>query len=399
MQHVGVIGAGFAGLAAADALRAGGAEVTVLEARDRVGGRVWSVPFGEGATVERGAEFILPGYETMNALAARFGIPLVLKGTPYGRRVPIGEEAVSQTELEDAFDRLAAGGTADAASAADAIAALQLDPPLSKLIQTRVAISNGYPADDLAASVLDEGASTFGDFDNHTLEGGNMRLAEALAAELGAAVRLSSPVRRVRWSQGAVNIATDHTEIEADAVVVAIPTAPLAEIEFDPPLEGATAEALRAVTYGQNSKLFVRLRSPAPPSAIMSVAGHFWTYTQLGVDGRPAPFVTGYTGTMSAIDDLGGSDGFERWVAALVALREDLDPEPESAMLSSWNDDPWVRGSYSARTLSSPLRDGDLVKPIGPLFFAGEHTAGEWHGLMEGALRSGRRAAEQVLSA
>ena len=398
MKRIGVIGAGFAGLAAADALRAGGAEVTVLEARDRVGGRVWSVPFGEGATVERGAEFILPGYDTMNALAARFGIPLVLKGTPYGRRVPIGEEAVSQTELEDAFERLAAGGAADAASAADAIAALDLDPPLSELIQTRVAISNGYPADDLAASVLDEGASTFGDFDNHTLEGGNMRLAEALAAELGAAVRLSSPVRRVRWSQGAVNIATDHAEIEADAVVVAIPTAPLAEIEFDPPLEGATAEALRAVTYGQNSKLFLRLRSPAPPSAIMSVAGHFWTYTQLGAEGRPAPFVTGYTGTMSAIDDLGGSDGLERWVAALVALREDLDLEPEGAMLSSWHDDPWVRGSYSARTLSSPLRDDDLVKPIGPLFFAGEHTAGEWHGLMEGALRSGRRAAEQILS-
>jgi monoamine oxidase len=203
----------------------------------------------------------------------------------------------------------------------------------------------------------------------------------------------------VRWSRDAVSIATDHAEIEADAAVVAIPTAPLAEIEFDPPLEGATAEALRAVTYGQNSKLFLRLRSPAPPSAIMSVAGHFWTYTQLGADGRPAPFVTGYTGTMSAIDDLGGSHRFERWVAALVALREDLDLEPESAMLSSWNDDPWVRGSYSARSLSSPLRDDDLVKPIGPLFFAGEHTAGEWHGLMEGALRSGRRAAEQVLSA
>ena len=399
MKRVGVIGAGFSGLAAADALRAGGADVTVLEARDRVGGRVWSVPFGEGAVVERGAEFILPGYDSMNALAARFGIPLVLKGTPYGRRVPIGGEAVSRTDLEDAFDRLSAGGAADAASAADAIATLELDPPLSKLIQTRVAISNGYPTDDLAASVLDEGASTFGDFDNHTLEGGNMRLAEALAAELGAAVRLSSPVRRVRWSHGAVGIATDHAEIEVDAVVIAIPTAPLAEIEFDPPLEGATAEALRAVTYGQNSKLFLRLRSPAPPSAIMSVAGHFWTYTQLGADGRPAPFVTGYTGTMSAIDDLGGSDGFERWVAALVALREDLDLDPESAMLSSWNDDPWVRGSYSARTVSSPLRDADLVKPIGPLFFAGEHTAGEWHGLMEGALRSGRRAAEQVLSA
>ena len=102
---------------------------------------------------------------------------------------------------------------------------------------------------------------------------------------------------------------------------------------------------------------------------------------------------------MAAVDELGGPGRFERWLAALVALRGDLDLEPESAMLSSWHDDPWVRGAYSARTLSSPLRDDDLVNPIGPLYFAGEHTAGEWHGLMEGALRSGRRAAEQVLSA
>ena len=400
MKRVVVIGAGFAGLAAADALRAGGAEVTVLEARDRVGGRVWSVPFGDGAIVERGAEFILPGYDVMKGLAERFGIPLVLKGTPYGRRVSVGREAVPQTALEAAFERLAEGAPASAASAADAIAALGLDGPVEALIGTRVAISNGHPPDDLAASVLDEGASTFGDFENHTLEGGNMRLADALAAELGAVVHLSAPVRRVSWSQDAVTLGTDHAEIEADAVVVAIPTAPLAEIEFDPPLENATAEALRTVTYGQNSKLFVRLRSPAPPSAIMSVAGQFWSYTQLSADRDPAPFLVGYTGTRPAIDALGGSNGVESWVAAVVALRADLDldQDPGSAMLSSWHDDPWVRGSYSARSLSSPLRDDDLVKPIGPLFFAGEHTAGEWHGLMEGALRSGQRAAEQILS-
>jgi monoamine oxidase len=399
VKRVVIIGAGFAGLAAADALRAGGAEVTVFEARDRVGGRVWSMPFGDGAVIERGAEFILPGYDTMGQLAARFGIPPVLKGTPYGRRVPVGDEAVSQADLEAAFDRIAAGPPADAASAGDAIAALHLGPHLEAVIRTRVAISNGHPVDDLEASVLDEGASTFGDFDNHTLEGGNMRLAEALAAELDPPVRLSSPVRRVRWSQGAVNVATDSAEIDADAVVIAIPTAPLAEIEFDPPLEGATASALRAITYGQNSKLFVSLRAPARPSAIMSVGGHFWSYTQLDARGEPAPFVVGYTGTMAAIDGLGGSDGIERWVAALVALRDDLDldPKPGGALLSSWHDDPWVRGSYSARSLTSPLRDEDLVKPIGPLFFAGEHTAGEWHGLMEGALRSGLRAAEQVL--
>jgi monoamine oxidase len=397
VTRVAVIGAGFAGLAAADALRAGGAEVTVFEARDRVGGRVWSVPFGDGAVVERGAEFILPDYEVMKGLAARFGIPLILKGTPYGRRVPVGEETVSAAALEDAFERIGRGVAPGAGSVAAAVDALGLEPRLAKLIKTRVAISNGHPAEDLEAAVLDESASTFGDFANHTLAGGNMSLADALAAELGDAVHLSAPVRRVRWSGDAVTVATDAGETAADALVVAIPTAPLAEIEFDPPLAGPTAEALRAVTYGQNSKLFLRLLSPAPPSAIMSVAGCFWSYTQLGAEGRPAPFLVGYTGTRAAIDALGGSQDIERWVAALVALRLDLDLDPANALLSSWHDDPWVGGSYSARSIASPLRDDNLTQPIGPLFFAGEHTAGEWHGLMEGALRSGRRAAAQVL--
>ncbi len=401
MKRVAVLGAGFAGLAAADALRAAGVEVTVLEARDRVGGRVWSVPFGEGAVVERGAEFILPGYETMKALAARFGLPIALKGTPYGRRVPVGREAVSEADLETAFQRLAGEVRADAGSAAAAIAALDLEPRLSALIRARIAISNGHPSEDLEASVLDEGASTFGDFDNHTLAAGNMSLAAALAAELGPAVHLSSPARLLRRSGQEVTIATDEDEVIADAAVIAVPTGPLAAIEFDPPLEGPTAEALRAVTYGQNSKLFVRLLSPAPPSAIMSVAGHFWSYTQLGPGGELAPFAVGYTGTAAAVEDLGNSEAIERWVGDLVELRYDLDldPDPGAALLSSWHDDPWAQGSYSARSLSSPLRDADLTRPIGPLFFAGEHTAGEWHGLMEGALRSGRRAAEQVLAA
>ena len=78
----------------------------MIEARDRVGGRVWSAPFGEDAVVERGAEFILPGYDLMNELAARFGIPRVLKGTPYGRRVPVGYEAVPPEDLEAALEKL-----------------------------------------------------------------------------------------------------------------------------------------------------------------------------------------------------------------------------------------------------------------------------------------------------
>ena len=399
MKRVIVIGAGYAGLAAADRLRSRGAEVTVLEARDRVGGRVWSVPFA-GAVIERGAEFILPGYEVMEGLAERFGIPVAVKGTPYGRRVPVGDEAVPEGDLESAFERIGAGVDPGAASAADAIDELGLEPGLSALIRTRVGISNGHPADDLEVSVLDEGASTFGDFDNFTLDGGNQRLADSIATELGEAVHLNSPARSVRWSDGGVTVRTDVGEVEADAAVVAAPASVLDRIDFDPPLEGPTAEALAGVAYGQNAKLFLPLRSAAEPSAIMSVAGHFWTYTQLVAGGGPALFAVGYTGTMPAIESLGLDEGPSRWIEAMAALRTDLelDADPSAALLSTWHDDEWVRGSYSARSVSRPLRDEELTRPIGPIHFCGEHTAGEWHGLMEGALRSGLRAADQVLA-
>ncbi len=265
MKRVVVIGAGYAGLAAADALRAGGAEVSVFEARDRVGGRVWSVPF-EGAMIERGAEFILPGYEVMEELAARFGIPLVRKGTPYGRRIPVGEESVAWSDLEAAFERIGAGPPQDAANAGEAIDALQLDTPVSALIETRVAISNGHPSEDLEVSVLDEGASTFGDFDNFTLEGGNMRLADALAEELGDAIHLESPVRRVSWSEGSVTVSAGDAEVEADGAVIAIPTRPLADVEFDPPLEGATADALAGWSTGRTPSCSCRC-GPRPSPA------------------------------------------------------------------------------------------------------------------------------------
>jgi monoamine oxidase len=65
-------------------------------------------------------------------------------------------------------------------------------------------------------------------------------------------------------------------------------------------------------------------------------------------------------------------------------------------VLWTWHDDPWVRGAYSACSIASPLEAEALAEPVGPLAFAGEHTAGEWHALMEGALRSGVRAADDL---
>jgi monoamine oxidase len=386
-----VVGAGFAGLAAADELDRAGVEVEVLEARDRVGGRVWSVPFA-GATVERGAEFILPHDRNVLAVVERLGLTLVRKGTLYGNREPRGGPPVSRDEVLSAVQRL--GSTQHAGTLADALAQDgELDSGVAEVIEARLEVSCAYPGDDLDASVLTEGAGAFGDFDTWTVEGGNDRIAREIAFRLGDAVRLLAPVSRVAWRDGEVRMVAGGRESVADAAVIAVPASVLGAIEFEPGL----LPGKDAVRYGQAAKLFVALRTPAPPSQVLSVPDRFWCYTQLGRDGEPLPFVGAFAGSPGALEALEVAAGPGRWLEALVALRPDLDLDVDRVLLSTWADDPWVRGAYSASSATVPLDREVLAGPIGPLAFAGEHTAGGWHGLMEGALRSGVRAAQQVL--
>jgi monoamine oxidase len=195
-----------------------------------------------------------------------------------------------------------------------------------------------------------------------------------------------------------VRVRAGGAEVEADACVLAVPVPALLRVAFDPPLPAERAEALAGVRYGHAAKLHVSLRRPAAPSAVLSVPGRYWAYTQLGADGRPAPFAACFAGTAAALERLGTGEGPGGWLAALGELRPELDLEAGEALLTTWSDDPWALGAYSARSRTSPLRADVLARPLGALAFAGEHTAGAFHGLMEGALRSGVRAAEDVLS-
>ena len=104
-----------------------------------------------------------------------------------------------------------------------------------------------------------------------------------------------------------------------------------------------------------------------------------------------------FAGSPGALEALEVAAGPDRWLEVLAQVRRDLDLDVGTVLLSTWADDPWVRGAYSAGSASVPLEEDSLRRPVGPLVFAGEHTAGSWHGLMEGALRSGARAAQQVL--
>lgn len=397
-RRVVVIGAGLAGLAAADELHRAGVDVEVFEARDRVGGRVWSVPFA-GATIERGAEFILPHDRELIAAVQRLGLALVRKGTLYGNREPRGGANVTREQVVQGLDRIRALPAVDGETVYGALARARVDRGVADAIAARVEVSCAYSGEDLDASVLREGAGAFGDFDTHTVAGGNDRVARALAEGLGEeVVHLSQPASAVRWDSSGVRVWAGGRETGADAAVVAVPPPALEGIEFDPPLPEPKAAALGAVRMGQAAKLFVGLRTPVPPSATLSVPGRFWCYTQLGADGEPLSFVAAFAGSPSAVAALEVASGPDVWLESLAALRPDLELDLDTVLLSTWADDPWARGAYSARSSRASVDDPELSRPVGRLAFAGEHTAGRWHGLMEGALRSGQRAACDLLT-
>jgi len=396
-MRIAVVGAGFAGLAAADALARAGHDVVVLEARDRVGGRVHSVPFA-GGLVERGAEFVFDGHEQVQALCARFGLTLADKGFPYGDREPRGGLPTTRAAVV-----AAAAGLGDAAagggSVADAIERLDADPAARAAVRARLEMTHATPADRLSASVLegDEGSS-LGDYSSTTVVEGNQAIATALAGGL-TDVRLAAPVLEVAREGGGVRLTVQGTDdVQADRVVVAVPLAVLDAIAFTPALPGDKRAALERAGIGHAAKLFLALGAPAGPSSVMAPAERYWTFTSLGARGLPPRICGAFAGTLEAVERLVPSGDPSPWVASVRALRPDLAFAEAPALAATWHDDPWARGAYSAGTLGTLAGDEALLAaPVGPLHWAGEHLAGAYGGYMEGALRSGLRAAGEIL--
>jgi monoamine oxidase len=398
-DRVAVVGAGLAGLAAAEALLRGGREVVVLEARERVGGRVWSQRLENGATVEMGAEFILPGNTVLEETAARLGLGLWEKGMAYGRREPRGGGAVVTAEALRAaaaeIERALADPAVAAGSAAALLERLDQPPEVREAIRARVEISAAAPADEVAAEDL-AGVAAFSDAPSRSIAGGNQALATALAEPLGDRLHLRTAVQAVAWGEDGVRLQTSDGELDAAAVVVAVPATLAGAIRFAPVLPARLRDALGTVRYGHAAKLFVPLRERPPTSAVLSVPERYWTWTACaGSDVQPV--VSAFAGSRAALARLGVQDGPETWLASLASLRPDLALQSEQALLSTWTDDPWALAAYSVHT--SETEDDELTRRHGPLVLAGEHTAGPFAALMEGALRSGIRAAGELLAA
>ena len=403
--RVCVVGAGFAGLAAAVALADGGLEPLVLEARDRVGGRVHSRRLANGAVVELGAEFVEDDHQTLVDTAGRLGLAMAPAGMAYGDRDPRGGRGADRATVLAEVARLASllagrpGPDLWGRSVAEVLAGLPLDPAAREAIAARLQVSAAQPVEALSAAVLGHAGSSFSTRESLRVGGGNQGIALGLAGRLGGAVHLGAPVGAVAWSGQGVRVAADGAEVAADACLLAVPASVIGRIRFDPPLPAWKTDALGRVVYGHAAKLFVPLRRVPPPSAVLSVPDHYWTWTARGAGGTVQPVVSAFAGSAPALAALQVAAGPATWRRRLAELRPDLDLD-DGAVLSTWDDDPWMEAAYSTRTPAfDPGDPALLARPAGLLHFAGEHTAGPWSGLMEGALRSGHRAAAELLEA
>jgi len=128
----------------------------------------------------------------------------------------------------------------------------------------------------------------------------------------------------------------------------------------------------------------------------MSVPERYWTWTATGNGGEVQPVVSAFAGSKEALARLEVESGPERWLESVTALRPDLELDTDAAVLSTWAGDPWAGAAYSTSPL--PALAQLFAHPVGRLAFAGEHLGGEMAALMEGAVRSGRRAGAALLA-
>ena len=435
-----VIGAGFAGLSAARALRQSGWEVIVLEARDRTGGRV-STDRSSGGPVDLGPSWLHAGPKNpLKPLAAASGI--ATRVTDYsnvrhtnivaGARQPVASSEVlryaqlfagslGSSALWASLDSIAArvfASDVSTLSVADvfneALRRIELengplDPALVTLERWVLESNLAAPLEEVGvAALLEESVTEPGSSvlpaDDRYVTGGMDQLIRLLAADLD--IRLGDPVKRVEWRNGAVRVATAARSHDADAVVVTIPVGLISSgaIEFAPALPAAKLTAAGRLRMGLLNKALVVF-----PTAFWDTEADFLTFHR-----DPPPLFYAwlnlyrYTGQAALVGFTAGSMArqVERMSEAEITAnvmartrRAGTTPEPLLVRASHWGADPYAGGSYSYLGVGATSEDRmQLAAPVSrTLFFAGEATHRDDPASVHGAWWSGLRAAREVL--
>lgn len=415
-----IIGSGLAGLAAAFKLQNSGWEVTILEARNRVGGRVFShsLPENKELICELGAEWVGESHERIKALCSDFNIPLqkhqfedhLLQNGKVSRP---GTWGVSD-QARSAFEKMIAGY--------EKLTALQKNK-LDRTDWWRHLADIGFSRDDLILRDLAD-STDFGESIRHVsafaalaeyaesspknemdykMTGGNSRLVHEFAKRIGTAnIRTGIKVTEITQRAGIVTVRAGEETFRADACICTVPVPSLRKIKFDPPLPSAQRDAAQKLTYARiikNSVLYDnRFWKDENFSMVSDTTSHYYFHSTQNQPGKQG-ILTAYAIGDKA-DVLASQDDIRR---TQIVTRDLIDfswaaPNLARGIASyAWQRDEYTEGAYAL------YRPGQwfgirpiLARPHLKVLFAGEHIA-DWQGFMEGAIETGEAAAADLI--
>lgn len=438
-----IIGAGLAGLSAAYDLHRAGWQVTVLEARDRVGGRVHSIRnFSNGLVAEGGGEFIDKHHTRMLAYAKEFKLSLGEVGSWQGQSgdwgayhgkaghqndiniwgFDLGKESAdiwaALAELAKEVPNPAHPGSApnakdlDKQTAADWINAQDAHPISRNAFADH--IRSEYTCEPENFSLLDlarNAALYYSNSDfydvNYRVIGGNDLIPRAIAAALPD-VRMNAEVTSINNMEEKISVTYKQEDafqtISGAFAVLAIPLTTARLIEFNPPLPALHQSMINEISYGAITKVLIEYRKrfwkDLGWNGRLSTDQHIvQTWDATSHMGNEHGIITAYTGGApgAKLSALSNEERIKLAVSVIDKVFPGSSDLVENTATMAWVNEPFTRGSYMALSPGQVTKYWEtLFRPAGRLFFAGEHAT-IYQGFMEGAVESGQRAAKNIM--
>jgi monoamine oxidase len=439
-----VVGAGYAGLTAARRLMQAGRSVTVLEARDRVGGRVWTRPSRTGVPIDLGGTFVGPHHDRLRALAGEMtvstfptnaaGASILVTGgkvqryrgtTPRINPVALLSAGQAIFRLNAMAKKVPVDAPWDAPKAAswDAQTVRSWLSPVNvpvatarQLLETTVRALFACDISEVSllnllflirsAGGLEALMSVEGGYQQDQFVGGAQSIANAMAVDIGDSVVLEAPVHAINQRNGTVEVVSRAVTVVARHVIISVPPALAGRIRFDPPLPADRALLLHQLPAGTEIKTVVIYNAPFwRDDGVSGASVDMDASVEVTLDTSPPSGEVGIIACYAAgpkARRLAALRPEDRQADVLDMLRLRFGSKassPIEVVEQNWAEEEWTRGCSMAHFGPGVLTQyGRLLRqPVGRMHWAGTETAGTSYGGIDGAVRSGERVAEEVL--